>query len=41
MGASQSARKITIENDDAANVIKISDSLVDRLRGGLNSVPNG
>lgn len=39
MGAQQSARKISIENDEPANVIKISDSLVDRLRGGLQQ-PN-
>ena len=34
MGASQSARKITVVNDEASGVIKISDAVVQRLKGG-------
>jgi hypothetical protein len=33
MGANQSARKITVVNDEATGVIKISDSVVQRLKG--------
>lgn len=33
MGGSQSTRKLTIPNNDPANVIKVSDSVVQRFRG--------
>jgi hypothetical protein len=33
MGANQSARKITVVNDEATGVIKISDAVVQRLKG--------
>lgn len=33
MGGSQSSRKLTISNDDPANVIRVSDSVVQRFRG--------
>ena len=33
MGANQSSRKITVVNDEATGVIKISDSVVQRLKG--------
>ena len=33
MGASQSSRKITVVNDEATGVIKISDAVVQRLKG--------
>jgi len=35
MGANQSTRKITVVNDEAAGVIKISDAVVQRLRGEI------
>lgn len=35
MGASQSARKITVVNDEASGVIKISDAVVQRLKGEI------
>jgi len=40
MGANQSSRKITVVNDEATGVIKISDAVVNRLKGeieGTNS----
>uniref|UniRef100_A0A4D5R8Z2 MICOS complex subunit Mic19 n=1 Tax=Scolopendra viridis TaxID=118503 RepID=A0A4D5R8Z2_SCOVI len=37
MGNSGSTRRITVVNDDASGVIKISDSVVNRLRGELES----
>lgn len=40
MGGQQSTRKLTIDNDDPANVIKVSDSVVDRLRGNTEAVRN-
>lgn len=33
MGGSQSTRKLTISNDDPSNVIRVSDSVVQRFRG--------
>jgi len=36
MGANQSSRKITVVNDEAAGVIKISDSVVQRLKGEVS-----
>jgi hypothetical protein len=36
MGANQSARKITVVNDEATGVIKISDSVVQRLKGATS-----
>jgi len=36
MGANQSSRKITVVNDEAAGVIKLSDSVVQRLKGEVN-----
>jgi len=35
MGANQSSRKITVVNDEATGVIKISDSVVQRLKGEI------
>jgi len=35
MGANQSARKVTVVNDEATGVIKISDSVVQRLKGEI------
>lgn len=35
MGASQSSRKITVVNDEATGVIKISDAVVQRLKGEI------
>jgi len=35
MGANQSSRKITVVNDGATGVIKISDSVVQRLKGEI------
>lgn len=32
-GNTSRTRKITIENDNAANVIKVSDDVVERLKG--------
>merc|ERR1711976_333874 len=37
MGGSQSTRRITVINDEATGVIKISDSVVQRLRGEIGS----
>lgn len=39
MGANQSTRKITVVNDEAAGVIKISDAVVQRLRGEIAGEP--
>jgi len=39
MGANQSTRKITVVNDEAAGVIKISDAVVQRLRGEIAGDP--
>lgn len=36
MGANQSARKVTVVNDEASGVIKISDSVVQRLKGEIS-----
>ena len=36
MGANQSARKVTVANDEASGVIKISDSVVQRLKGEIS-----
>jgi len=36
MGANQSTRKITVVNDEASGVIKISDAVVQRLKGELS-----
>jgi len=36
MGANQSSRKITVVNDETAGVIKISDSVVQRLKGEVS-----
>ena len=33
MGAAQSSRKITVVNDEATGKIKISDSVLQRLKG--------
>lgn len=33
MGGQHSSRKLTISNDDPANVIRVSDSVVQRFRG--------
>lgn len=33
MGGSQSTRKLTIPNNDPTNVIKVSDSVVQRFKG--------
>jgi len=35
MGANQSTRKITVVNDEASGVIKISDAVVQRLKGEI------
>jgi len=35
MGANQSSRKITVVNDEATGVIKISDAVVQRLKGEI------
>lgn len=35
MGAAQSSRKITVMNDDVQGVIKISDAVVERLKGEM------
>jgi len=39
MGANQSARKVTVVNDEASGVIKISDSVVQRLKGEIGGEP--
>jgi len=39
MGANQSARKVTVVNDEASGVIKISDSVVQRLKGEIEGEP--
>lgn len=39
MGANQSTRKITVVNDEASGVIKISDSVVQRLKGEISGKP--
>eukprot|EP00088_Acartia_fossae_P012014 TRINITY_DN16146_c0_g1_i1.p1 TRINITY_DN16146_c0_g1~~TRINITY_DN16146_c0_g1_i1.p1 ORF type:complete len:225 (-),score=77.93 TRINITY_DN16146_c0_g1_i1:502-1176(-) len=39
MGANQSSRKITVVNDEATGVIKISDSVVQRLKGEISGQP--
>ena len=36
MGANQSARKVTVVNDEASGGIKISDSVVQRLKGEIS-----
>jgi hypothetical protein len=36
MGANQSSRKITVVNDEATGKIKISDSVLQRLKGEIN-----
>lgn len=33
MGGQQSTRKLTIDNDDPTNVIKVSEAVVERLKG--------
>uniref|UniRef100_A0A6P7F386 Uncharacterized protein LOC114325890 n=1 Tax=Diabrotica virgifera virgifera TaxID=50390 RepID=A0A6P7F386_DIAVI len=41
MGASSSAtRKLTVENDDPTSVIKVSEEVVDRLKGSQGKVMN-
>ena len=39
MGASQSARTVTVVNDETTGVIHISDSVVRRLKGEINGEP--
>jgi len=39
MGGSQSTRKITVVNDEASGVIKISDAVVQRLKGEIEAGP--
>ncbi|KAL3284018.1 hypothetical protein HHI36_018188 [Cryptolaemus montrouzieri] len=39
-GSSSRSRKITIENDNATNVIKVSDDVVERLKGKQKQVRN-
>lgn len=33
MGGTQSTRNLTIDNDDPTNVIKVTDSVIERLKG--------
>merc|ERR1712045_49087 len=40
MGAQQSSRKITVVSDEASGVIKISDSVVNRLRKEVEGANN-
>ena len=40
MGANQSSRNITVVNDEATGVIKISDSVVQRLKGWFIKILN-
>ena len=36
MGANQSTRKLTVVNDEATGVVKISDSVLERLKGEIS-----
>merc|ERR1711874_340368 len=36
MGANQSTRKLTVVSDEATGVVKISDSVLERLKGGIS-----
>lgn len=40
MGSQQSTRRVTVMSDEASGVIKISDSVVDRLRNELEKPPS-
>merc|ERR1711881_181833 len=40
MGAQQSSRRITVVNDEASGVIKISDSVVNRLKEEIEGANN-
>lgn len=37
-GSSSATRKLTVENDDPTSVIKVSEEVVDRLRGSNGKV---
>lgn len=37
-GATSKTRKLTVENDDPTSVIKVSEGVVDRIRGSQSKV---